>query len=230
MPSQRKEMGIPLGILPHVQKQKNIPTSLGRINPNTLAAGNQTQRLAWHQATTRTQADLNSVCPRRNPGVRTAPGQTPGIVRTLCRPFQAFRWCPIHKPSSMAIAQAVMCASQPEVPTQRVLSNHLNVCNDSFKRINHCQNVVNEVVNVYKVNKELVVISCDSQKKRSLAWDLRAATGNMQSYLVSRDRVCDIVLNFHGWVELISYTAAVCLLSKGPSIKEANPISYLSTR
>ena len=32
--------------------------------------------------------------------MRTAPGRTPGIVRTLCRPFRAFRWFPIHKPSS----------------------------------------------------------------------------------------------------------------------------------
>ena len=32
--------------------------------------------------------------------MRTAPGGTSGIVRTLCRPFPAFRWFPIHKPSS----------------------------------------------------------------------------------------------------------------------------------
>ena len=77
-----------------------VPTSLGRVNPNTAAAGNRTRRLAQHQAATRTQADWNSVCPRRNLGVRTTPGGTPGIVRTLCRPFRAFRWFRIHKPSS----------------------------------------------------------------------------------------------------------------------------------
>ena len=42
-----------------------------------------------YQAATRTQADWNSVCPRRNLGVRTAPGRTPGIVRTHCRPESA---------------------------------------------------------------------------------------------------------------------------------------------
>ena len=42
--------------------------------PNTAAANIQTRRLACHQAATRTQADWNSVCPRRNPGVGTAPG------------------------------------------------------------------------------------------------------------------------------------------------------------
>ena len=78
----------------------NVPTSLGRVNPNTAAAEIRTRRLACHQAATQTQADWNSVCPRRNLGVHTAPGQTPGIVRTLCRPFRAFRWFPIHKLSS----------------------------------------------------------------------------------------------------------------------------------
>ena len=78
----------------------NVPTSLGRVNPNTAAAEIRTRRLARHQAATRTQADWNSVCPRRNPGVRTAPGQIPGIVQTLCRPFQAFRWFLMHNLSS----------------------------------------------------------------------------------------------------------------------------------
>ena len=78
----------------------NVPTSLGRVNPNTAAAEIRTRRLAHHQAATRTQVDWNSVCPRRNPGVRTAPGRTPGIVQTLCRPFRAFRWFPIHKQPS----------------------------------------------------------------------------------------------------------------------------------
>ena len=41
-PTQRKEVGIPLGILPHIQDITNIPTSLGQVNPNTAAAGNQT--------------------------------------------------------------------------------------------------------------------------------------------------------------------------------------------
>ena len=31
--------------------------------------------------------------------MRTAPGRTPSTVQTLCRPFRAFRWFPIHKPS-----------------------------------------------------------------------------------------------------------------------------------
>ena len=100
MPSRRKEVGIPLGILPHVREQNKHSTSLGQVNPNTAAAEIRTRRLARHQAAAQTQADWNSVCPRRNPGVRTAPGRTPGIVRTLCRPFRAFRWFPIHKPSS----------------------------------------------------------------------------------------------------------------------------------
>ena len=79
----------------------NVSTSLGRVNPNTAATGYRTRRLAQHQAACmRTQADWNSVCLRRNPGVCTAPGRTPGIVRTLCRPFRAVRWFPIHKPSS----------------------------------------------------------------------------------------------------------------------------------
>ena len=87
----------------HPGTEQNVPTSLVWVNPNTAAAGNRTRRLAQHQAATRTQADWNSVCPRRNPGVRTAPGWTPGIVRTLCRPSQAFWWFPIHKPSSNSI-------------------------------------------------------------------------------------------------------------------------------
>ena len=102
-PSRRKEVGIPLAISLTSGNRTNVPTSLGRVNPNIAAAGNRTWRLAQHQAATRTQADWNSVCPRRNPGVRTAPGWTPGIVRTLCRPFRAFRWFPIHKPSSNSI-------------------------------------------------------------------------------------------------------------------------------
>ena len=43
----------------------NVPTSLGRVNPNTAAAEIRTRRLARHQAATRTQADWNSVCDRR---------------------------------------------------------------------------------------------------------------------------------------------------------------------
>ena len=42
----------------------NVPTSLGRVNPNTAAAGYQTRHLALHQAAKRTQSDWNSVCPR----------------------------------------------------------------------------------------------------------------------------------------------------------------------
>ena len=76
----------------------NIPTSLGQANSKIAAARNQTKCLAWHWAATQTQADWNSV--RRNPGVSTTPGWNLGIVRTLCRQFRAFRWFPIHKPSS----------------------------------------------------------------------------------------------------------------------------------
>ena len=53
-------------------KHTNVPTSLGQVNPNTAAAGNRTRRLAQHQAATRTQADWNSVCRRRNLSLRTA--------------------------------------------------------------------------------------------------------------------------------------------------------------
>ena len=85
-------MGIPLRILPHVQEQKNRSYFIGKVNPNITAARNQTRRLALHQAATQTQADWNSVCPWRNPGVWTFLGQTSGILRTLCRLFWAFRW------------------------------------------------------------------------------------------------------------------------------------------
>ena len=68
-------MGIPLGILPHVREQNKrsyFPmVSLGRVNPNTAATEIRTRRLARHQAATLTKADWNSVCPRRNLGVRT---------------------------------------------------------------------------------------------------------------------------------------------------------------
>ena len=98
-PPGGKKVGIQTGILPHALEQKNFPTSLGQVNHNTTAAGNQTQHLAWYQAAT-TQADWNSVCPWRNPGVRTAHGWTSGIVWTFCKPFWAFRWFPIQRPSS----------------------------------------------------------------------------------------------------------------------------------
>ena len=48
-PSQRKEVGIPLGILPHVREQNKrsyFPRPGQSLNPNTAAAGDQTQRLA----------------------------------------------------------------------------------------------------------------------------------------------------------------------------------------
>ena len=83
MPSQRKEVGIPLGILPHVQEQNKQINSLGQVNPNFAATGNRTQRLARHQAAMRTQTDWNSVCPQRNPGVCSAPGGTLGIMPTI---------------------------------------------------------------------------------------------------------------------------------------------------
>ena len=56
MPSQRKEVGIPLGIFMS-RNRTNVPTSLGQVNPNTAAAGNQTWCLAQHQGATWTQAD-----------------------------------------------------------------------------------------------------------------------------------------------------------------------------
>ena len=43
-PSQRKEVGIPLGILPHVQEQNK--RSWFRVNANTAATRNQTWCLA----------------------------------------------------------------------------------------------------------------------------------------------------------------------------------------
>ena len=55
------------------RNRKNVPTSLGRVIPNAAAVGNQTRRLASHQAAMQTQADWNSVFPQKNPGVRTAP-------------------------------------------------------------------------------------------------------------------------------------------------------------
>ena len=58
MPSRRKEVGIPIGILPHVREQDKRS-----YFPNTKATGNQTWCLAQHQAATWTQADWNSVCP-----------------------------------------------------------------------------------------------------------------------------------------------------------------------
>ena len=52
--------------------EQNATTSLGQVNPNTAADGNQTHRLAWHQAATWTLADWNTVCPQKNLSVRTA--------------------------------------------------------------------------------------------------------------------------------------------------------------
>ena len=77
----------------------NFPTSLGQVNHNTPAAKNWTRRLAWHQAAMWTQADWNSVCPR---GAWVCP---PLLIEAQvywgpCRPFRAFRWFPICKPSS----------------------------------------------------------------------------------------------------------------------------------
>ena len=39
--SKRKEVGIPLWILPHIQEQNKRSYFLGRVNPNTAAAGTQ---------------------------------------------------------------------------------------------------------------------------------------------------------------------------------------------
>ena len=54
-PSLRKEVGIPLGILPQFWERPNNATSLEleQVNRITAAAGNRTQRLARHQAPTR---------------------------------------------------------------------------------------------------------------------------------------------------------------------------------
>ena len=78
----------------------NTLASIGEVNPNTAAAGNQTQHLVQHQATTQISVDWNLVCSCRNLGVHTAPGRTPGMVWTHWRPLWAFSWFPIYKPSS----------------------------------------------------------------------------------------------------------------------------------
>ena len=62
--------------------KKNIPTSIGEVNINTAAAGNQTQYLVQHQAATQISADRNLVCSCRNLGVQTATGRAAGIVWT----------------------------------------------------------------------------------------------------------------------------------------------------
>ena len=54
MPSQSKEVGILLGILPHIQEQNKPSYFLGKVNSNPAAAENQTRHLAGHQAATRT--------------------------------------------------------------------------------------------------------------------------------------------------------------------------------
>ena len=59
---------------------------------------NWTQRLARLQVTTRTQAEFS--LPLGEPRCVPTPGWTPGIVRNFCKPFQAFVWFTIHKPSS----------------------------------------------------------------------------------------------------------------------------------
>ena len=110
----------------------NVPTSLGRVNPNTAAAEIRTRRLARHQAATRTQADWNSVCPRRNPGVPNAPGWTTGIVRTLCRPFRVFRWFPIYKPSSNSTV-LVAWITEPATDSRYGMTHKLcNFCSKQY--------------------------------------------------------------------------------------------------
>ena len=99
--SQGRKEGILLGTLPHFREQKKC---------SYFHRPGQSQHLGYQESnpppalTPSSHADPGrlefSLPPWKNPGVRTAPGRTPGIVRTLCRPFHAFRWFPIHKPSS----------------------------------------------------------------------------------------------------------------------------------
>ena len=100
-PFQRKEIGIPLGILPHVREQNKCS-----YFPRP---GQTYHRSCWESnpvpcSTTSNHANpgrLEFSLPRRNLGVHSAPGQTPGIVQTLCRTFRAFRQFPIYKPNSI---------------------------------------------------------------------------------------------------------------------------------
>ena len=78
----------------------NVPISLSQVNPNTTAAGHWTQHLTWHQAATQNQADWNSVCPRKNLGVHTAPRKPQVEGGPSAGHFEPLGDSPIHKPSN----------------------------------------------------------------------------------------------------------------------------------
>ena len=92
-----------LGFCLMSENRTNVPNPLSQVNLNTVATGNQTRQMVdtkqW------IQADWNSVCLRRNLVVHTVPGRTPSIVQTLCKPFWAFGWFPIHNLSLNSTVQ-----------------------------------------------------------------------------------------------------------------------------
>ena len=78
---------------------------IGQVNPNSVAAGNQTQCLAWHQQPHQPRQNGIQSTPG---GVYSATGRTLGMVETHWRPFLAFRWFPIHRPSSNSTVPLAM--------------------------------------------------------------------------------------------------------------------------
>ena len=71
------------GLILQSRIRTNVPTSLGQVNPNTMAAGNPSWHVALHQVATWTQADWNSICLRRNPGVHTTPGTEMDLLQAI---------------------------------------------------------------------------------------------------------------------------------------------------
>ena len=72
-PSEGKKWVSHKGFCLTSRNRTNVATSLSRVNPNTVAARNQTRCLAQHQTAMQTSADKNSVCVQRNSVARTAP-------------------------------------------------------------------------------------------------------------------------------------------------------------